>query len=101
MLYTGGMGSFNQGILNWNIKFLMLVNTIYEDVAKIFCLISFSGVPVRSLSTQPLTVHAEFPDSIILYWDCVEHNICPYIRFPTAGKNPGVSAIVPERRLTW
>ena len=49
------------------------------------------GVPVQSLPTEPLTVHAEFPDSFILYWDCVERKICPHMNVQTAG-----SAIVPE-----
>ena len=45
------------------------------------------GVPVQSLSTEPSTVHADFPDSIILYWYSVEHTFCQYMTFPTVQEN--------------
>ena len=45
------------------------------------------GVPVQSLFTEPLTVHAEFPDSINLYWYSVEHTFFSYMNFPPGPEN--------------
>ncbi len=48
------------------------------------CLIFVWGVPVLSMCTEPLTVCVNLPTCIILYCFSVEHNICPYMNFPTA-----------------